>query len=146
MKHILILFAAVAVMAVSCDRYENGKPEKEIRKEFNAMYPSARDVEWERAGAYWVVSFEMDRIDYEAWYDDGGNWIRTVKEIMLASVPSAILTYLEQSVYGGSYPDDVDYVMTPAGNFYRFELMYEGREVKVDVTEDGVVSMAGYDY
>ncbi|MBE6232361.1 MAG: hypothetical protein E7117_08375 [Bacteroidales bacterium] len=147
MKRILLMFSVLAVIAISCDRYDDGKPDRDIRKEFNVMYPEARDVEWDREGPYWVVSFEIDHVDYEAWYDDEGNWIRTVKDVTLKSVPSAILTYLEESVYGGSVPDDdVDYVMTPDGNFYRFELIYEGRKVLVDVTEGGMVSLAGYDY
>lgn len=148
MKRILyIMLAASVLLFAACDKYDDGRPGRELRKEFNAMYPDARDVEWEREGAYWVVSFEIDRVDHEAWYDESGNWVRTVRDVTLASVPAYVLSALENSVYGGSFPDnDVDYVMTPAGNFYRFEIMFEGREVKVDVSEGGEVSLAGYDY
>ena len=145
-----MIFAVAAMAALtllSCEKYEDGKPAKSVRSEFAEMYPDARDVEWEREGAYWVVSFEIDRVDHEAWYDESGNWVRTVRDVTLASVPAYVLSALENSVYGGSFPDnDVDYVMTPAGNFYRFEIMFEGREVKVDVSEGGEVSLAGYDY
>ena len=126
MKRILyIMLAASVLLFAACDKYDDGRPGRELRKEVNAMYPDAR----------------------EAWYDESGNWVRTVRDVTLASVPAYVLSALENSVYGGSFPDnDVDYVMTPAGNFYRFEIMFEGREVKVDVSEGGEVSLAGYDY
>ena len=33
---------------VNCDKYEDGRPDKTIRNDFNVMYPNARDVEWDK--------------------------------------------------------------------------------------------------
>ena len=52
MKRILyIMLAASVLLFAACDKYDDGRPGRELRKEFNAMYPDARDVEWEREGA-----------------------------------------------------------------------------------------------
>lgn len=155
MKRILstIFVATLIVFASSCDKYEDGRPQKSVIKEFNTMYSDAKDVEWEREGGYWKVSFETgthpNRIDHEAWYDEAGNWVMTETDMLLSSVPQEIKDYLAADpVYGTASlrDNDVEFWQTPAGNFYRFDLRHEGREVEVDVTEDGKVSLAGYDY
>ena len=146
MKRFLAIFACLAAAVfVSCDKYEDGKPSKDVRSEFNRMYPDARDVEWEYQGAYWEVSFETgsrpDETDHTAWYDKNGAWIQTCTEVFLSAVPLEILNYLKASGYGtGQFEDnDAEYFDTPAGNFYWFDLRYEGQKIDVDVTEDGKV-------
>lgn len=151
MKRILftLVTITVVVLVVSCAKYEDGRLEKSIRQLFNSMYPEAKDIEWEREGAYWNVSFETgnhpNRVEHEAWFDTAGNWLMTETELYLSSVPQAIKNYLAvDPVYGTSsvIDNEVEFWQKPEGNFYRFELRHDGREVKVDVTEDGKVSLA----
>lgn len=157
MKRFLIILIALSVAtlafaAVSCGRYEDGRPSKSIRHDFNDRYPEAKDVEWDHEAGYWVVSFETgsapEVFEHEAWYDDSGKWLRTVTEYSILSVPQSIKDLLAASEYG-SLPledDEVDYFETSSGDvFYRFELWQEGREIVVDVHEDGRVTPATYD-
>ncbi len=148
MKKILMI-AAIALLAVSCEKYDDGRPEKSVRNEFNSMYADAKDVEWDRDGTWWKVSFETgtrpNRIEHEAWYDDAGNWIMTETDMLLSSVPQVIKDYLAaDEVYGNAAisDNDVEFWQKPEGDFYRFDLRLDGREVEVDVTEDGKVSPA----
>lgn len=148
MKKIMI-FAMIALFAISCEKYDDGRPDKSARNEFDRMYADAKDVEWDREGAYWKVSFETgtrpDRIEHEAWFDDAGNWIMTETDMFLSSVPQVIKDYLAADpVYGAATvrDNDVEFWQKPDGNFYRFDLRLDGREVEVDVTEDGKVSPA----
>lgn len=144
----------VAIMAfVNCDKYEDGRPDKAIINQFNAMYPDARDVDWDREGEYWVVSFETgpraDDIDHEMWFNAAGEWMMTETELKLAEVPQTIKDYLAADPTYGKAPfddDDVKFIETPSGNFYRFDLKLNGRDVDVDVTEDGIVKAAKYGF
>jgi len=52
------VMAALALSLLSCEKYEDGKPSKDVRTEFRDMYPDARDVEWEAERGLWKVSFE----------------------------------------------------------------------------------------
>lgn len=151
MKRILSLAILMLSMMpfMSCERYEDGRPSEDVRAEFNKMYPDAFDVEWERDGTYWEVSFEVgkrpDGIEKEAWYDKSGKWIRTATDIPLSSVPQNIMKYLAMSPdYGNAsiVETEVKYIETPSGNFYRFELLLAGHRIKVDVNVNGVVSIA----
>lgn len=154
MKKILICLAVamVGVAIMSCEKYEDGRPDRSVIKEFNRMYPDAKDIEWEPEGGYWKVSFETGtapgRVEREAWYDAAGNWIRTETDMYLSSVPQNIRDFLAASEYASAVPEDndVEYVETPDGNYYRFDLRLSGTSVYVDVTEEGKVSQAKFDW
>jgi hypothetical protein len=153
-RFVAIMAVAAMVIAASCERYEDGRPSQDVRSEFARMYPDAWDVEWERAaGGNWEVSFETgsrpDGTDRKALYDKNGNWIQTVTDVLLADVPSDIQTYLQTSEYGGaSFEDnDAEYFETRTDeDFYRFDLISGGREMKVDVYPSGKVTPASYGY
>lgn len=150
----IIVAAAAALLALaSCDRYEEGRPPKDVRAEFERMYPDAFDVEWEWDGSYWEVSFERgkrpDTTEHKAWYDKGGKWVMTSTDVPLSSVPQKIIAYLAADPVYGTAPvidDDAEFIETPQGDFYRFELSMTGRKVKVDVNINGEVKFAGYDF
>ena len=153
-KIMLILVAAMSLGVVfSCDRYDDGRPSKDVRNEFKKMYPDAFDVEWEWDGTYWEVSFETgtrpDGVEHEAWYDKSGNWIQTSTDMALASVPQKIIAFLTaDSNYGtASYADnEAKYIETPTGNFYRFTLSDGSRKFEVDVNINGEVKFVKYDF
>ena len=74
-----------------------------------------------------------------------GQWMRTKSEIFISEIPQQIKDYLaNDSTFGNaSYADnDVDYIETQEGNFYRFDLIINGVVKKVDVSENGKVTNA----
>ena len=151
MKHgklLLTFILAASFTSMSCDIYDDGIPPKSVREEFKAMYSGVRDVEWDREGPNWSVSYEIDRVEYESLYSPDGKWIMTEHDMSYAHVPQQIKDYLSASPeYGTLALDDntVEYYTTPTGNFYRFELNNNGRDLEVDVTEEGAVSLARRD-
>lgn len=155
MKRLIVLFVAVIATLgfVSCDKYEDGRPDKSVRNEFSKMYPDAFDVEWEWEGTHWDVSFETgtrpNGIEHEAWYDDTGNWIRTKTEMLITAVPQQIKDFLAADPTYGTAPyadNDAEFIETPSGNFYRFDLRVNGVVVEVDVNVNGEVTFAKYDF
>lgn len=149
-----MILSAVMLLgaAVSCEKYEDGKPVKDVRAEFAKMYPDAWDVEWEYKGTLWEVSFETgtrpNGTDRQAWYDMDGNWVQTITEVFISSVPQDIREYLQTSEFasGQFVDDDADYIEKPDGNLYRFDIRLDGKEIEVDVTEDGKVSRSVYGF
>ena len=49
MKRMMMIAAAMMLLAtaVGCEKYEDGRPPKDVRAEFDKMYPDSWDVEWE---------------------------------------------------------------------------------------------------
>lgn len=157
MKRFTMIFAALFAVTLSfattsCDKYDDGRPSRDVRNEFNKMFPDARDIEWEAEAGYWKVSFETgkapNRIDHEAWYASDGTWVRTVSDYTINMVPQNIKDLLAGSEYGTLQLEDreVEYFETSGyGKFYRFDLRQNGREIKVDVHVSGEVVPASYD-
>lgn len=150
MKRIFAVFAvltAVAMTSLSCEKYEDGKPSKSVRTEFDDMYPDARDVEWEAEVGYWKVSFETGKApdvkEREAWYDAQGNWIRTETDMVASALPQSVKDALAASEYAGALlsDTDVEFVETPEGNYYRLEVRLNGLEVGLNITEDGKITL-----
>lgn len=154
MKRIMMIISAAMLLGAvaSCEKYEDGKPVKDVRAEFARMYPDAWDIEWEYKGTIWEVSFETgtrpNGTDRQAWYDMDGNWVQTVTDVFIVSVPQNIKDYLKASEFasGQFADDDADYIEKPDGNFYRFDIRFDGKEIEVDVTEDGKVSRSVYGF
>ena len=155
MKKIMMIMAVAvaALVMISCERYDDGRPQKDVRNEFNRMYPEAFDVEWEWNGTHWDVSFEtgsrQNGTEHEAWYDKTGSWLRTKTEIAVSAVPQKIQDFLSADPTYGTAPyadNDAEFIETPSGNFYRFDLRVNGVVVEVDVNVNGEVTFAKYDF
>lgn len=154
MRRIMTILAVVAAMAAiaSCDKYDDGRPDRDVINEFNGMYPDARDIEWEFNGTFWEVDFETgprpNGIDHTAYYDIHGGWMQTRTEVLLNAVPQKIKDYLADSEYGNYQIEDysVDYYQSPSGNFYRFDIRINGDDAEVDVSEEGKVTLADYGF
>lgn len=152
MKKIIIALAilAASMTALSCDRYDDGRPPKVVRELFSEMFPGAKDVEWEVEMGYWKVSFEtgtgVSRVDSEAWYNDAGEWVRTETERFPSSLPEDIKTILNSSEYASAMIDDVKYVQTPSEEYYQFELSVAGVSVYVNVYSDGRIIPAKFEW
>lgn len=140
------VMAALAMSLLSCEKYEDGKPSRDVRTQFKDMYPDARDVEWEAERGLWQVSFETGTPpavkEHEAWYDSNGNWIRTETDILASELPQSVKDAIAASEYASAVilHDDIEYVTTPDGDYYSLELMYNGVKIRLNVTEGGEVA------
>lgn len=150
---LMIIFTiAASLVFMACDIYDDGVPAKAVRSEFRSMYPDAKDVEWDREGVNWSVSFEIGKFpdvqEYEALYDSKGRWIVTESDIHMSEVPQEIKNYLAASKEYGTLPysdNEVELFNTPKGDIYRIELRRNGQEIDVDVSSDGTVTPARRD-
>ena len=151
-KFMLMLTLVASLVVMACDMYDDGVPSKAVRSEFKASYPQARDVEWDREGLNWSVSYEIGTypnvVEYETLYDANGKWLMTENDVRLADVPEKIKAALAASEFGSLPLDDheVEYYQTSKGNFYRFDLERNGRDIDVDVAESGTVTLARRDW
>ena len=145
------MLALAASCFLSCEKYDDGKPLKNVREKFSEMYPDARDVEWDAEYGYWVVSFELGTPpavkECEAWYDVTGKWIRTETDLVESALPQSVKDALAASEYATAIIDagDIDYVETPDGNYYELDVNLKGLEIKLKISENGDISLDGLD-
>lgn len=149
---ILIALSLLAFVVIACEAKDDAKPPVSVQKEFDKMFPDATDVRWERDGQSWEATFmsakgSMNK-EYKAWYNADGSWIRTETEVLISSIPKPILAYLmsDPDYASSSFVDeDVYYIQTPSGDFYRFDLIRNGQRIVVDVNINGLVTFVKYD-
>lgn len=112
-----------------------------VRDAFSGRYPGAQQVEWERNAHLYEAEFVLNGVEYEAWFQADGTWVRTKSEINLrtATLPQAVKNYVAAN-YSGWSIDDADFIQTPTDEYYELELEKKGQQdVKLRIRPDGTV-------
>ena len=110
----LSMLAIAGTAMTSCnDDDDKWSPEQQITSAFEARYPNASRVEWERERDYYVADFWLDNQEKEAWFTSDGQWLLTETDIPLADLPQAIQESFNASEYKDWRIEDVDKLERP---------------------------------
>ena len=108
---------------------------------------NARDVEWEREGSLWVLSYDLgrgsDKKEVDVYFDAEGAWVMTRTDLHIKDVPQYIKNYVSASedYAGARFTDrDAEFIEKPSGNSYVFEVVLGMREIDIEVTEQGNIT------
>ncbi len=86
-------------------------------------------------------NIEVELIDgkfkREATFTTDGDWLHTETEVTLTEVPDTIMDVLSASDYNAYDVEDIDFIETPDGNYYYFELERGNDEVEIKIYENG---------
>ena len=165
MKRIFIIAAvAAAAMALSsCNKYDGYALSEGVRQNSRIIPPksvtdempadklqipdNARDVEWEREGSLWVLSYDLgrgsDKKEVDVYFDAEGAWVMTRTDLHIKDVPQYIKNYVSASedYAGARFTDrDAEFIEKPSGNSYVFEVVLGMREIDIEVTEQGNIT------
>ena len=166
MKRLFTVAAMVAALmtVLSCNKYEDALLSPAVRKNSKVMPPKsvsdempvdklqlpegARDVEWDKEGPYWELSYKVgygaNKVEVEVYFDSEGNWVMTKTEMRMKDVPSYIKDYVTSSPeYADAVFCDVDaeYIERPEGNSYVFEISINRIDIDLEVTESGEITI-----
>lgn len=100
-------------------------------------YPNHKVVDTDVDERKIEVEFIDGKFKREAEFTKDGDWTYTETEVSKGDVPESILTVLGTSEYRSYRIDDIDFIETPAGNYYLFELELGNSEVDVKIHENG---------
>lgn len=100
-------------------------------------YPQARIVDIEKEHNTIEVDIVDDRTPREVVFSQQSEWLRTVTELRKTDIPASLLGAIGASQYSSWHIDDVDYHVTPAGEYYMVELEYGKSEVKLKIDPNG---------
>lgn len=70
-----------------------------VTEAFKAKYPDAADVEWKDKLTNFKASFKMNGENYEAKFNNKGEWQQTEKSIEESQLPGAVKDGLGKSKY-----------------------------------------------
>ena len=93
-------------------------------------------VKWEKEHGLYKAEFWHEGRQVEVWFQPDGTWVRTERDLSPMELPEAVKNYVAHN-YPGYRVDDVDFVETPAGNYYELELEKNGtRDIILRLTVD----------
>ncbi len=97
---------------------------------FNKMYPSAKEVKWDKEKDNYEVSFEENEMDNSILFDANGNVVETEIEIELNKLPSQILEYVKTHYSNQKVKDAAQ--ITDAKGTITYEAELKGKDLLFD--------------
>ena len=135
MKNLMIIMMLFSTLTFTAYGQTHDVPSN-VENAFEQKVSNAKDVEWDYDSVekMWEVEYEIDKADFEAEFDENGNWLETEKEINYSELPTAVMESLKSN-YPHCEIEEVDYVETPEGKFYEVEIELEkdGKELEYDL-------------
>lgn len=130
--------ALLATAAVSAQDLKESEVPAKLLANFNKEYSTATDVEWEKEKELYKVEFDMDRNEYELWYDASGKMTKMEKELKVTELPQAIKSKISSS-YASYKIDDIEIKEENGKTTYEVELEDGRKEIIVIFDESGSV-------
>lgn len=144
MKKNLVIFLSlfIAISLTSCEKDDDIRTSQVpdgVMATFQAMYPQAEYVEWEKKkNGYYVADFFAAGSDLKVWINKNGAWSMTESDISLADLPEAVQNAFKSSQYADWHIEDLDKYERTDRTFYLIEIEKKGkRDRKLFYAEDG---------
>ncbi|HYJ38628.1 MAG TPA: PepSY-like domain-containing protein [Chitinophagaceae bacterium] len=109
-------------------------------------YPAADKVEWKDAISHFTAKFQLDSKDYEAHFDNDGNWKESLVKIDESEIPESVKDGIAKSKYSDwtlgkiekieSTEDRVQYRVQVKKGDIKKKILYYNREGKL--TKDNI--------
>lgn len=115
---VLALFATATLSAQ--DLQMNDVPVN-LNNNFQKLYPTATDVEWELDGLNYKVEFDQGVNEHEIWYNKNGDVVKIESEISTADLPAAVSSALKTK-YAEYTVDSIDKIEAGGNTTYEIEI------------------------
>lgn len=141
MKFVVFAFLAMFTTTVVGCSDDDDNPfvtlPADVQKAFNDKYPDTRVEGWERKNSYYVIEFEIDRVEAEAWFENHV-WKMTERDLRYENLPAAVAQAFKASAYADWKIDDIDVVERYGmPTLYIIEVEKGKQEVELYYFEDG---------
>ena len=114
LKFLLLAVILGSLSLFACSDDDDYTPDQTLRESFEAKYPNATRVSWEKKGIYRVVEFWLNNQETHAWFDTSGEWYMSKTELKtLSALPVKVQDSFKKSEYSTWKIDDVDRVERP---------------------------------
>ena len=136
------IVAVVALLVVACNSNDDDSLTiddipAEIRTDFETRHPAAENAEWEQEGDFWEAEFTENGVEVSIIYDLNLVWVRTEREIDVAALPAAVVTYVNDNFGGSTIAEAEAFESRDEGNGFIAEVDADGREFEVYFDENG---------
>ena len=144
MKRTLLIALSIlnCILCTGCEKDDVKAPEA-VKTSFNAMFPGATRVEWEKERGLYKAEFRIDLHEKDAWFEKDGTWVRTKTDIALSEVPAVVMQTAKDNQGASWVIEDIDYYEQATGvtAYYRVEYEKSGsdKERSIRIRPDGTL-------
>ncbi|MEH6659025.1 PepSY-like domain-containing protein [Leeuwenhoekiella marinoflava] len=117
----LMLLGLTGITAVNAQDLTPDTVPQAVRASFQQNYAQATDVEWEQEYTGYHVAFEINRMDYEIWYDTSGSVLKSEQELAADELPQVVQNALVKA-YNDFTIDEVEKLAIKGKTTYSIEL------------------------
>ncbi|HTF04609.1 MAG TPA: PepSY-like domain-containing protein [Bacteroidia bacterium] len=114
-----------------------------VRTAFEKLYPSVKDVDWEKEDANYEAEFEISKTEQSVVFDALGNLLETEVEIAVSELPKAASEYVAKNHAGTKISEaakitDAQGTVTYEAEVGKSDLIFDaqGNFIK-EIKEDG---------
>lgn len=119
---------------------------EKINSYINTNHTGARiyDIDYEKT--FTEVDIIENGVSKELVFDPNGEWVSTKTSVNKYNVPQIVSTTLVASIYATYVIEDIDYLETTGGNYYKVEVEKGDHEVDLKITLDGKLTVIEESY
>lgn len=130
MLRLFVLSALCLSFVLSSVSKEKSVPEN-VKNSFTKKFPNVKKMEWEfdKEDNLWEVEFKMNKEEYEASFNEKGEWLETEKEIRFKDLPNEVKSTLELD-FKNYEIEEVEYLENSKGQFYEVEVEIEENNIE----------------
>lgn len=125
----LFLTGTLALSLAACSSAQKSEKKQKdsqipvtVRDAFKKNYPNISDADWEKEGLNYEASFENNETETSVVLDASGRILETETEIEAATLPKAILDYLETNYKGQKVKEAAKIVLSDGTINYEAEI------------------------
>lgn len=127
MKKAVFLLLACSLSLISMAQIR--KIPAQVTEAFKEKYPQASNVEWKDKVSGFTASFENDGINYEAKFNNRGEWQSTEQQIEQDEIPETVKEGFEKSKYSEWDIKEIHRIELP-GEIFQYRVQVEKSEVR----------------
>lgn len=141
LKFLLLAVILGSLSLFACSDDDDYTPDQTVKDAFEAKYPTATRVSWEKKGNYRVAEFWLNNQETHAWFDNSGEWYMSKTELKtINALPAKVQEEFRKSEYADWKVDDVDYVERPGSEpVYIIEVEQGKQEIDLYYSQEGIL-------
>jgi len=122
-KGFLLFLFSIALAVISNQTFSQIRKIPSIATEnLKQKYPNADKVEWKDGLSHFTAKFQLDGKDYEAHFDNDGNWKESLTKIDESDLPAAVRDGHAKSKYSDWSIDKVEKMESADKVQYRLQV------------------------
>ncbi len=110
-----------------------------VIKEFNAMYPTARQLSWTSEGGILKANFQVDDYFSDAIFLQEGNWVETITIVDERVLPRIIFNQIKEKYSSFSYFDLIIRIDAPKTTRWKLIFYYDEEEITLNYSDNGTL-------